>query len=155
MKRDTMKTMEAIRNSMLTKLDHVKDTANNAEQDVMQVMKDFVYSLNKEQRRKDRIRKVQYIAIGVGATTAIIGLAGFLLKRKNIEQTIGQVGQNIEDSGRYLKYKTEETAAHISDKTEQAVDSLKENAADTAETISNKTEHAINTLKEKTVQNPN
>jgi len=185
MKRETMKTIDAIRNSMLTKLDHMKDTANDAEQDVAQVMKDFIYSLNKEQRRNDRIRKVQYIAIGIGATAAVIGLAGFLLMpkkdslevkkvRKDIEQTVDQVGQKIEDSGRYLKYKTEETAAHISDKTRHAVDHikkdatdnaesfsdktrhavdhLKENAANTAETISDKTEHAVNTLKEKTAE---
>lgn len=163
MKRETMKTIDAIRNSMMSRLDHMKDTANDAEQDVAQVMKDFIYSLNKEQRRNDRIRKVQYIAIGIGATAAVIGLAGFLLMpkkktlevktmRKDIEQTVDQVANKIEDSGRYLKYKTEETAAHLSDKARHAVENFKEDAAENAETISEKAEHAVDTLKDKTAE---
>lgn|GEM_PF-4752313 len=185
MKKETLRTIDSIRNSMLSKLDHMKDTANDAEQDVAQVMKDFIYSLNKEQRRNDRIRKVQYIAIGVGATAVVIGLAGYLLMpkrkklevrkvRKDIEQTVDQVANKMEDSARYLKYKTEETADHISDKTRHAVhhlkgntadtaedfsdkarhavETLKENASDTAENLSDKTEHAINTLKENTAE---
>ena len=163
MKKETLRTIDSIRNSMLSKLDHMKDTANDAEQDVAQVMKDLIYSLNKEQRRNDRVRKAQYIALGVGATAVIVGLAGYLLMpkrkkteakkmRKEIEETVDQVANKMEDSARYLKYKTQETVEHLSDKAEHAVRTLEENSSDTSEKVSEKAEHAVETLKENTAE---
>jgi len=84
---------------------------------IQMILKEFIYLANKEKRRKDKVKVVQYLAVGIGAV-ATAGLAtGILLAPISGKET----RENI-------KKKAVSTIGIIKDKVNKNVDKIKDNA---------------------------
>jgi len=98
------------------------------------ILKEFIYLVNKEKRRKDKAKVAQYLAVGIGAV-ATAGLAtGILLAPKSGKET----RENI-------KKKAVSTVETIKDTVNKNVDKIK----DTVENTEKELNDVVNDISEK------